>query len=303
MFKEGTMRFTSSLMGMWTHAEHEVAPNQPEPNIAPEDQASDHVLDIGFSIFSLRGEYVPADGWAVALQVPIRGADVLADFHDDEGQLMEGFESIHHRDELLIGLGDPELSGIWQAVGARADQPWSLQFSLGLSVPLGTTEPDPFVLGEEGQTHQHLFFGTGTFDPVVGAELRYVGSGWASRLWTASRASVYANEHGYRGPGVTEAGLGLLTSFGLPRLSFLLEVGAMHEAPARWDGERAKNSGRTEILASLGMSWMASADWTISALAKRSVYTEVLGGQMEIPLLSVISVTYTGSVAEPLRAQ
>ncbi len=288
---------------MWTHAEHAVSPKQLEPNIALEDQASDHVLDFALYALRLRGEYVPTDGWAVALQVPIQAADVHAHFHDDEGTELKNFESIHHRDELLTGLGDPEVTGIWQVVSANADQPWSLQVSLGVSVPVGGTEPDPYELGEWGLTHQHVFFGTGTFDPLFAAELRYVGSGWASRLWTGGRVSLYANGHGYTGPGVTEAGLGLLTSFGLSQVSFLLEVGALHEAPARWAGDLAKNSGRTEILANLGMSWMVNADWSVSGLIKRPVYTEVLGGQMEIPLLTVLSVTYVGSLQEPSPAQ
>ena len=202
-----------------------------------------------------------------------------------------------------MGLGDPEISGIWQAVAASPDQPWSLQFSLGMSLPIGGTEADPFVLGENGQTHQHVFFGTGTFDPVGGAELRYQGSGWGSRLWAGSRVSLYANSHGYTGPGVIEAGWGVLTPLGLERVSFLFEVGFMEESPAKWSETPAKNSGRTEIMANVGVSWRASDEWTLSGLAKRPVYTKVLGGQMDIPLVAVLSVTYTGSVERPPAPQ
>ena len=292
------MRFTTSLMAMWTHAEHEVAPDQKEPGIPDEDQAHDHVLDFGLYALRLRGEYVPTDGLAVSLQLPIQAADVSAHFHDELGEEIESFESIHHRDEGLVGLGDPELRGLWQAVSPAAGQPWSLQVSLGFTIPLGGTEPDPFVLGRDGQTHQHVFFGTGTFDPVGGAELRYQGTGWSSRLWAGSRVSLYANSHGYTGPGVTQAGWGVLSSFGLERFSFLLETGFMDEAPAQWSGMTAKNSGRTEVMLNAGMSWLASDEWTFSALVKRPIYTAVLGGQMEVPLLTVLSATYTGSVKE-----
>jgi len=60
----------------------------------------------------------------------------------------------------------------------------------------------------------------------------------------------------------------------------------------------AKNSGRTEVMLNAGMSWLASDEWTFSALVKRPIYTAVLGGQMEVPLLTVLSATYTGSVKE-----
>lgn len=292
------MRFTTSLMAMWTHAEHEVAPDQMEPGIAPEDQAHEHVLDLGMYGLRLRGEYVPMNGLAVAVQVPIQVAHVDALFHDEQGEALPTFESIHHRDELLMGIGDPEVTGIWQAIAPAPQQPWALQLALGLSLPLGGTEPDPFVLGMQGQTHQHIFFGTGTFDPVARLQLRYGGTGWSSRLWASARVPLYPNSHGYTGPGVIEAGWGVITPFGLDAVSFLFEVGALKETPAKWRDEQAKNSGRTEIMANLGASWVLDPNWTLSAMVKRPLYTAVLGGQMEIPLVSMISVTYGGSTQE-----
>jgi hypothetical protein len=297
------MRFTSSLMAMWTHAEHAVAPNQMEPGLAPEDQAHDHVLDFGMYAIRLSGEYVPTDGLAVGLILPIQAADVSAHFHDDEGEEIESFESIHHRDELMFGIGDPEVTGIWEAVTPGADQPWGLKLELGTSLPLGATEPDPFALGMAGQTHQHLFFGTGTFDPIAAFELRYAGSGWTSILWSRSRVSLYANSHGYTGAGVTQGGLGVLTSFGLESFKFLIEAGALEESPAKWGSEPAKNSGRTELMVNLGMAWFGSENWTYSAMVKRPVYTSMLGGQMDIPLVSMISATYMSGAPEEDGAQ
>ena len=280
-------------MAMWTHAEHDVAPDQYEPNIAIEDQAADHVLDFGLYGFRVRGVYVPVDRVAVALQIPVHGADVSAHFHDSDGELIDSFESIHHRDELITGIGDPEVSGTWQAVAPDVDQPWSFQVTLGATIPLGHTEPDPFVLGKNGQTHQHVFFGTGTVDPVLRAEGRYRADGWRARLWSSNRFSLYANEHGYTGPGVVEAGLGAISPLGLESFTFMLEAGVMHERPAQWGGERAKNSGRTEIMANTALSWRADERWLVTAMVKRPVYTEVLGGQMDIPLVTMLSLTYT----------
>ena len=91
------MRFSASMMGMWTHAEHPVDPEQYEPGIAVEDQAHDHVLDFGIFAMRLRGEVVAFDDWAFALQIPIHYTDVHADFHGADGEPLPSFESIHHR--------------------------------------------------------------------------------------------------------------------------------------------------------------------------------------------------------------
>ena len=278
---------------MWTHAEHAVAPDQMEPGIAEEDQAHDHVLDFAMYSLRLQAEYVVMDDLAFDLRVPIQAVDVRADFHDEGGASIANFESIHHRDEFLFGLGDPEVSGIWRVASVSSKQPWHLQLSLGFTIPLGGTEPDPFVLGMSGDSHQHVFFGTGTFDPVVGGAVRYQGSGWSGRFWARSRVSLYANHHGYTGPGITQAGLGAMSSLGLSKVSFMAELGAMYETPARWGQEPAKNSGRTELMANLGTAWFATPQWVISAMVKRPIYTAVTGGQMDIPFLGMLSVTYT----------
>ena len=292
-FEEGTYRFTAMLMSMWSHAEHGVAPDQMEPGIALEDQAHDHVLDFGMYSLRLQAEYVVLDGLALDLRLPVRAVDVSAHFHDEEGAEIANFESIHHRDEVLFGLGDPEISGVWRVLEPGATQPWHLQLSIGFTVPLGDTEPDPFVLGQSGDEHQHIFFGTGTFDPVIGGEARYEASGWTGRFWARSRVSLYANSHGYTGPGVTQGGLGAMSPLGTSEFSFMAEVGAMHETPAKWGGEQAKNSGRTEFMVNLGASWFTSPNVVFSAMVKRPIYTIVLGGQMDIPLLAMLSVSYT----------
>jgi len=288
---------------MWTHAEHAVDPAQYEPGVALEDQAHDHILDFALYMLRLRQEYVFLDDWVGTFEVPVHAANVSAHFHGADGEPLPSFESIHHRDETLLEVGDPQIGTRWRALAPSETSPWSLELSAGVTLPLGTTEPDPFVLGAQGTSHQHVFFGTGTWDPVAGLELRYLGEGWATRLWTAGRLSLYANEHHYQGPNVIEAGLGWISGWGLDSVSFLLEAGLMHETPASWSGARARNSGRTEVLANVGLSWTATPSWGFSLLAKRPIYTQVLGGQMEMPLLVVLSASYTTSLATTAPAQ
>ena len=68
----------------------------------------------------------------------------------------------------------------------------------GISLPTGDTEPDPFALGEEGHEHQHIFFGTGTYDPIVGLEAYRTRGGLQVAGWLRLRTSLYENSFDYR---------------------------------------------------------------------------------------------------------
>ena len=72
---------------------------------------------------------------------------------------------IHHRNETLLGPGDPWL----MAVTGRRMGAWSAAVRGGVTIPLGRTEENPFELGRRGLPHQHIQFGTGTWDPLAAA--------------------------------------------------------------------------------------------------------------------------------------
>ena len=74
------------------------------------------------------------------------------------------FPKLHHRNETLFGLLAP-----WLSVTARvASGRYEVAFRLGITLPLGKTEENPFTRGELGLPYQHLQFGTGTVNPVLG---------------------------------------------------------------------------------------------------------------------------------------
>ncbi|MBC8131427.1 MAG: hypothetical protein H7X95_00490, partial [Deltaproteobacteria bacterium] len=159
----------------------------------------------------------------------------------------------HHRNETLAGIGDPWVLARWNTtvggllITARA----------GTSLPLGRTEPNPFALGNQGLRHQHIQFGSGTFDPVVGfdivrplARLQLTGYGQA-------QTALYQNRHGFRAGtrlfGGLQAGRRLFAT-----LTGALGLDVLHEGPERWDGriQQDGNLGRTELL--LGVSLVQS---------------------------------------------
>src|SRR5688572_33436366 len=59
---------------------------------------------------------------------------------------------IHHRNETLVGAGDPWLTAV---VGRRVGG-WSAALRGGTTIPLGRTEENPFELARRGLPHQHI---------------------------------------------------------------------------------------------------------------------------------------------------
>jgi hypothetical protein len=124
-----------------------------------------HEQDLTISEIAFVTEAGLARGLGVEAVVPLRWVRTRIRFEDLEHQpIVVPNGSIHHRNETLSGPGDP-----WLLLhGARGLGAWTVAARGGISIPLGRTEPNPFELGRRGLPHQHIQFGTGTWDPVVG---------------------------------------------------------------------------------------------------------------------------------------
>src|SRR6185312_13809863 len=102
--------------------------------------------------------------------------------------------TLHHRNETLVGPGDPWITARAAAVAAG----FTLSVRAGTTLPIGSTVPDPFVLGDMGISHEHTQFGTGTFEPIVGLEgYRTFGGVNVDAYWLTIQ-SLYENDYGYR---------------------------------------------------------------------------------------------------------
>ena len=78
----------------------------------------------------------------------------------------------------------------------------SIAYRVGVTLPVGATVENPFRLGREGMSHQHIQFGTGTFDPFAEVELRADVGRFQIAPWALGRASLYRNSHDYRAGAV-----------------------------------------------------------------------------------------------------
>jgi hypothetical protein len=141
------------------------------------------------------------------------------------------------------------------AVAGRKLGAWSAAVRGGVTVPLGRTEENPFALGREGRSHQHIQFGTGTWDPLAGAAAGRRLGGLVATASVIARLPVATNGHGYRaGRRVLASLVGDHTLTGPWRVQAGLEYG--HETAETWDGivEEEGNLGRSDLLGAIGLA-------------------------------------------------
>jgi hypothetical protein len=227
----------------------------------------------------------------IELQFPFRVVGTTIQYTTPEGQpYVPADPGVHHRDETLAGIADPWLLGRW---GARLGD-FLLVLRAGVSLPLGGTQPNPFLLGDVGIRHQHIQFGTGTFDPVAGFQVaRPIGSVQLA-AYAQGQASLYQNTHGFRAPVRFFGGVqGLHRLFGT--LKGGLGVDLLYEGPERWDGviQQDGNLGRTEVLAA-GVLAQTFGETSVTLNLRVPMYRHIVtgdepGGSLSSPvMLSVI---------------
>ena len=106
---------------------------------------------------------------------------------------------IHHRNEEYHGFGDIELmAGLKKRDLLKEGS--IMRIGLGLTLPTGRTEDDPWLLGDLGKKHLHIQFGNGTIDPLINFYYGFqisekIGLGFYSR----ARLPFYRNTKGFRG--------------------------------------------------------------------------------------------------------
>ena len=189
---------------------------------------------------------------------------------------------IHHRNETLSGLADPSL--VLQT--ARRKAAWTVAGRLGLSIPLGRTEPNPFDLGRRGLPHQHVQFGTGTWDPLLGlAAGRRLGTVGLA-VTTLARLVVSENGHGYRVGDRYQVGVGAERRLGA-RFFGTVSLDLTREETERWSGriEEEGNLGRTDLLLSFALARRVAPLGGLTAVVRLPLLTRVTGAQVDYPLI------------------
>jgi len=218
---------------------------------------------------SLDGSYGVTPWLAVEARLVLRVVDTTPTYFEQDGTPKLVPNDIHHHDETLVGPGDPWLSV--RLGGSFGKLTTAARF--GLSLPLGTTSPDPYALGAQGKWHEHTQLGTGTVLPIVGLGLSYDTGLVDLSLSALGLFSLYENEHGYRAPARYFAGF----RAGLPlldrRLTPFATLDMAHETDEIWHGAIGDEGStrRTDLLVGAGLSFEFVRDWSLEASARGRV--------------------------------
>lgn len=248
--------------------------------------------DQGVAVGELRLVLEPGltDWLSWQLQLPLKLIATDITYRRLDGTVFVPEEvGIHHRDETLLGPTDPMLA-------ARAGTTlagYAIRGGLGVTLPLGRTEPNPFRLGHEGLAHQHLQFGAGVVAPAASLEIMK-DFGWLWGLAYGQAVVVpWANRHGFQQGHRFSAGLQAGgTVPGDLRLSGGLDV--VHEEPERWDGvvQQDGNLGRTDLLLGVGVAYRLG-EQLVGLQVRTPVWQRVVGGQVSYPALVSVTVERT----------
>jgi hypothetical protein len=275
----------------WVRAGHSVEPDQQEPGIPADAQAARHETDFVLGSLELGAALGLSARWTVELSLPLRLIDSTARFYDAADRQIPGFVSIHHRDEVLVGLGDVGASGRFRVVGADGGAV-IVDLSAGVFLPTGNTEPDPFVKGAAGEAHQHMFFGNGTVDPQLGALAVWMAGAWRTSAYGSLRWPVAENGYGYRGPRLIAGGVAVDRSVGSPTWRVMAGVGGFVERPATWSGRASENSGRTSLIGRLALFYLPAPTWQWSLGVDMPKEISSVGGQLEMPVMVRLSLSH-----------
>lgn len=202
---------------------------------------------------------------------------------------------IHHRTETLIGPSNPWLS----VRAAKVLDRWSFTFRVGLTLPVGSTVPNPFELGREGKVHEHIQFGTGTVDPLAGVEVRRAIGRFSIAGWMLAKTSLYQNSHDYQAGSQLLAGANASSDLWTMRWWFMLGALVYDEAPERWNGvtETEGNLGRTDVMLDTAVSWRFRGPWSVTLSARIPAFSHAVGAQLNTPAIGELSISRTFDLA------
>jgi hypothetical protein len=173
----------------------------------------------------------------------------------------------------------------------RRPGPWILSGSLGTSIPLGKTEENPFALGRLGLAHQHIQFGTGTWDVVLKAMAARSAGAYGLSAFGSAKLTFYENSKGYQAGNhfgaIVEANHGIGSSAWRADAG----LGIDREQAEKWDGkiEEEGNLGRTDLFVQIGLSRAVMPTGTTALTVQVPIKTWATGEQAEFPFILSLS--------------
>ncbi|NOT32793.1 MAG: hypothetical protein HOP12_01350 [Candidatus Eisenbacteria bacterium] len=231
-----------------------------------------------------------APGPGLAFAVPVRGLRDRIRFEDLAGNpFVPPAPDTHHRNETLLHIADPQVA----ALVTRAASAWTLAASFGISIPVGRTESNPFELGRLGLPHQHIQFGTGTWDPLLSVTAARPLGAIGIHASASFKLTLHENSHGYRAGNRYGLRLGASRTAG-GAWGATGGLALERESPERWDGRIGDegNLGRTDLMLTAGVSRPIAHLGAIGLRAQIPLKTWSTGEQVAYPLIVSLSWTH-----------
>lgn len=220
------------------------------PDVAPECATIEipdhrHEVVVELSRLEISGTFAVSDKTQLVARLPWEQKSVDVTYTTLDGAPFDPpYGDIHHRDETLRGIADAEILATIAPVIFGGKGP-DLLLSAGLTIPLGHIEPNPVVAGREGIEHEHLQFGTGTFDPRLILTLSYP----VGRVLLAgnldARIPLYENRYGFKPPVSLVWSVGPVISLGTGGLAAFLA--GQSQSIGKWDGEIDEGTGFSTV--------------------------------------------------------
>ncbi len=211
---------------------------------------------------------------AIDTRWSLRVADVNPTYSELDGTPKQVPDDTHHHDETLVDVTDPWL--LARLASVHGDFVGAVR--LGLSFPVGRTEPDPYALGRQGESHQHLQAGTGTVVPIVGVGLAYALARSTKTPVTLGLGGIgfynaYENGEGFRAPVRLYASHRVSVSFMDGVLTPFAECTIAHEGEEYWNGEVGLEGSnvRSELYLGGGLEWRFYDEWAVDLTTRGRV--------------------------------
>lgn len=206
-------------------------------------------------------------GFQVSVTMPLDLRVLTVDYYTSDGATYDPpYGDIHHRDETLYGIVDPR---VYIQRFMRPNDGLILGGGLGVTVPLGQTEDDPFALGSEGEYHQHMQFGTGVFTPLARGTLVWSHDlQWGLFAWGGGQLPLYANDKGYQPAATLDLGAGP-TFRPTPKWQLLPSIEGTLEGPEYWSG--TAYNGRFSLLTGATVLYSPKKDLVFQGQARTTL--------------------------------
>ena len=254
--------------------------------------AHDHEQTLLFGTLNANAIYAVQPDLQIFVGIPLqyRRTTISYSLLDTGESYMPPYAGIHHRNETLLGIGDPEISG--QKFFRKNH--YLLGIAVGSSIPLGKIEENPYQLALQGEQHQHLQLGTGVFIPSVTVTGMYVKEEQGFIMQVRSEFSWYENQYSYHTGSAVRLDLGYWRKID-KRTILLGQIRGNYEQPDEWMGLTAPYSERQTIGLAGALTWRMTESTELIIRYEQMVWLQTFRSPIEdsdgnIPLHSILSI-------------